>query len=176
MNKFLIILTASIALSGASITAQNIQSENIATTEIVVTAKNQKLWDKGNQLEAKGLTAYEKARKNLIESSSDVVKAQNKRDSSAAQSDRASAEFRNLTSVVPNFSNGEDAKKWSESVNNAASEWAKYADRRIDGRDDLTKSSKAQNKAQEQVDKAQAMIDRGRAMKTQAVSLSASPL
>lgn len=175
MKSFLLSAVAIATFSTGALANQNVQSPNIGTSDIVVTAKNQKLWDKGNALEGKGLTSYEKARKSLIDSSGDVVKAQNKRDSSSAQSDRASNEFRNLTAVVPNFSSGEEAKKWAESVDSAASDWAKYADRRSDGRDDLEKASKAQNKAQDQVDKAQAMIDRGRAMKAEATRLSALP-
>lgn len=167
-----ILTAAALALAASSIPVAAMAQEALSAPSIVVSGKYQKTWDKGSKLEAEGLRDLEKAKKDLVRYSADVVDAQNKRDSSRNRSDNASAEFRKLTSNITYFSDAEEASRWARQVDKAASNWAKYDDRRGDGRKDLDKASKNQRKVQGAVDKAQAKVDRGRTMKAEAERLS----
>lgn len=161
------ILAASVALSPVAMAQQS--------SPIVVTGKYQKQFDKGAKLEAQGMAELEKARKNLLGHSSDVSDAQSKRDAALQRAQTAEAEFRKLTGSVQSFTDAAEARKWARQVEASAEEWAKYDDRRADGRSDLDSSSKSQGKAQAAVDKAQAKIDQGRQMQAEARRLSAMP-
>lgn len=172
MNKLFSSALASALLVSVAIPSASFAQIQAGQQEIVVTAENQKLWDKGNKLEMAGLTEMEKAKKDLISHSANVVNAQNKRDSSQAQADNYSAQFRNLTTPVQYFSDPAEAARWARQVDKAASGWAKYDNRGGDGSSDFSKSSKKQVNAQATVDKAQIKIDKGRTMKAQAESLS----
>ncbi|APG62029.1 hypothetical protein LPB140_03470 [Sphingorhabdus lutea] len=172
MNKFLCSAFAAALLTATALPTSAFAMQEASQADIIVTAQHQKMWDKGSKLESEGLTAMEKAKKKLISFSADVVNAQNKRDSARAQAENANAEFRNLTASIPYFSDPEEAARWARQVDKAAGEWAKYSDRRMDGREELDKSSKKQIKAQAEVDKAQAKIDQGRALKAEAERLS----
>lgn len=170
------IFIAAIALAIPALTAPSIASAQGTTASvaepIVVTAKHKKSWEKGSKMEADALKDLEKAKNNLVKYSADVVEAQNKRDSSQARGDNASAEFRRLTASQTYFADAQEAARWAKQVDKAAAEWAKYAERRTDGRDDLDTAMSKQNKAQAAVDKAQNRVDRGRAMKMEAERLS----
>lgn len=161
-----------LALAIAGMPAVALAQETDSASAIVVTAKHQGLWDKGSKLEAKGLKELEAAKKKLISYSADVVDAQNKRDSSRSRAENASDEFRKLTSSVTYFSDPQEAARWARQVDKAATEWAKFDDRRGDGRQDLDKGVTRQRDAQKAVDKAQATVDRGRTMKAEAERLS----
>ena len=154
--------------------AQGTTAASAANAPIIVTGKFKKNWEKGSKLEAEGIKELEKAKNTLVGHSADVVEAQNKRDSARARAENASAEFRRLTSSQSYISDAEEAARWAKQVEKAASEWAKYDDRRLDGREDLDKSSSQQKKAQAAVDKAQSKIDRGRTMKMEAERLSSA--
>ena len=171
-----LIAAASLALPALLVpgiaNAQPANSAASASMPIVVTAKHKKNWDKGSKMEADGLKELEKAKNNLVGYSADVVEAQNKRDSSRARGENAATEFRRLTTSQSYFSDPAEAARWAKQVEKAASEWAKYDDRRLDGREDLDKGMSRQSKAQASVDKAQNKVDRGRAMKREAERLS----
>lgn len=171
----MLLAVSGFALAIAGLPTVGLAQESDPTSAIVVTAKHQGLWDKGSKLEAQGLKDLESAKKKLIGYSADVVGAQNKRDSSRSRAENASAEFRKLTTSVTYFSDPQEAARWARQVDKAAAEWAKYDDRRGDGRQDLDKGVKRQRDAQEAVDKAQAKVDRGRAMKAEAERLSRLP-
>lgn len=167
-----ILAAAGLVLAATAMPVTAIAQDTMSAPTIVVTGKYQKDWDKGSKLEAQGIKELEKAKKALIGYSADVVNAQNKRDSSRARSENASAEFRKLTASPTYFSDAAEASRWARQVEKAAAEWAKYDDRRGDGRAELDKAMKKQSKAQAAVDKAQAKIDRGRTMKAEAERLS----
>lgn len=137
-------------------------------TEIVVTAKHQKLWDKGVKLEEKGLASLVKAERDLNEASRDVLDGQSKRDAAQSKIANASAEFRQLTMNVPQSGDPKEAAKWADRVSDAADSWAKNDNRQNDGQSDLTKAMKKQAKAQEAVEKAQSDISKGLSMKAEA--------
>lgn len=168
-----ILAAASLAIATTALPAVAIAQDAMAVPTIVVTGKYQERWEKGSKLEAEGLGDLEEAKKNLVRYSADVVDGQNKRDGSGDQSDNASAEFRKLTSNMAQFSDGKEASRWARQVEKAASNWAKYDNRRGDGRNELNKAMKKQTKAQEAVEKAQLKVERGRAMKAEAERLSA---
>jgi hypothetical protein len=166
-----LILPAMMIPAAVSAQQEGAQQTTVAAP-IVVTAKYMKDWTKGSKMEAEGLKDLEKAKNNLVGYAADVVEAQNKRDSSQARGDNASAEFRRLTANPIYFADGEEAARWAKQVDKAASEWAKFAERGTDGRDDLDSAMSKQNKAQAAVDKAQNKVDRGRTMKIEAERLS----
>ena len=165
MNKFFVGAATALALAGtpAIVSAQ----QPAATPQIVVTGKFQKDWNKGSQLEAEGLQELEKAKKNLVGVSADVVNAQNKRDSSHSRAENARQTFENLTNQMV-FSDPEEARKWAKRVESAASDWAKYHARREEGVKELRKAQKRQSSAQDDVAKAQDKIDKGRTMMVEA--------
>lgn len=165
MKKFLVGAATALALVGtpAMVSAQ----QSAATPQIVVSGKYQKDWNKGSQLEAEGLQQLEKAKKNLVGVSADVVNAQNKRDSSHSRAENARQTFENLTTQMV-FSDPEEAHKWARQVESSASDWAKYHARRDDGVKELRKAQKRQESAQEDVAKAQAKIDKGRTLMVEA--------
>lgn len=168
---FAFAFAASVAVLPAAASAQ---AE--AAPQIVVSAKYQKDWDKGHEMEAKGLAELEKAKRDLIKHSADVVEAQNKRTSAGAQGMNAEEKFRALTQPVPVFTSPDEAARWARQVDDVAKEWAKYSDRQGDGAKAFEKSVERQNKAQAAVNKAEARIERGRAMKAEAERLSAAGL
>lgn len=167
-----ILAAAGLVLAATTLPAVAVAQDSMAAPAIVVTGKYQKDWDKGSKVEADGIKELEKAKKALIGYSAEVVNAQNKRDSSRARAENASAEFRKLTASTTYFSDAAEAARWARQVDKAAAEWAKFDDRRGDGRAELDKAMKKQSKAQAAVDKAQAKIDRGRTMKAEAERLS----
>ena len=160
-------IAASMMISASLPTIAHAQSSDVQS-EIVVTAKYQKLWDKGIKLEDTGLKNLAKAERDLNEASKDVLNGQSKRDNAQSKMANASAEFRQLTMNVPSFGNAKDAAKWADRVSNAADSWAKNDNRQEDGQGDLTKAMKKQLSAQKTVQKAQSDIDKGRAMKAEA--------
>ncbi|MGN3974196.1 hypothetical protein [Tsuneonella sp. SYSU-LHT278] len=164
--------SVAILLATVGMPATAAAQDAMPAPQIIVIGKYQKDWDKGSKLEAEGLVALEKAKKDLVRYSADVVDAQNKRDGSRARSEHAAAEFRKLTSNITYFSDAEEAARWARQVEKAASQWAKYAERRGDGRKELDAATRKQSQAQSAVDKAQAKVDRGRAMKAEAERLS----
>lgn len=165
------ISTLGIVLGMLALTTPASAQQEVTPT-VIVAPQYERDWNKGSKLEADGLRDLEKAKKDLVRYSADVVDAQNKRDSSRARAENAASEFRKLTASQSYFSDVEEAARWARQVEKAAAEWAKYDDRRGDGRDELESASKKQRRAQEAVDKAQAKIDRGRTMKAEAERLS----
>ena len=163
---------AGLILAATALPPMALAQDALPAPELIVTGKYQSAWDKGSKLEAQGLKELEKAKQDLIRYSADVVSAQNKRDTSRARSDNASAEFRKLVNNSGYFTDAAEAARWARQVEKAAAEWAKYDDRRGDGRADLGEATKRQAKAQAAVDKAQAKVDRGRTMKAEAERLS----
>jgi hypothetical protein len=170
VNK--LIATAALVLATTAIPAIAAAQVSTPAPTIVVTGKYQKSWNKGSSLEAEGIRDMEKAKKELVRYSADVVNAQNKRDSARARAENAADEFRNLTAAPIYFSDAEEAVQWARRVEKASSDWAKFDARRGDGRAELDKAMTKQRRAQQAVDKAQAMIDQGRTMKTEAERLS----
>ncbi len=156
-------LMVSAALPGIALA----QSSTLQS-EIVVTAKHQKLWDKGLKLEEKGMASLVKAERDLNVASNDVSNGQSKRDAAETKVANASAEFRQLTSNVPQSGDPKEAAKWADRVANAADSWAKNDNREEDGQSNLTKAMKQQAKAQEAIGKAQSDIAKGRTMKAEA--------
>lgn len=129
---------------------------------IVVTAENQHDWDRGNELEAKGLRDLQKANRELVKQSAAVVTAQELRDTSRSRADNARQAFENLT-ARPFFSSPKDAWRWSKQVEATAKDWERFSERGDNAARDLAKAQERQGKAQEQVDKAQRRVDEGRA-------------
>ncbi|MEO1220620.1 MAG: hypothetical protein AAFY42_04615 [Pseudomonadota bacterium] len=130
---------------------------------ILVTAENQRDWNRGNELEAKGLRDLQEASRKLVRHSADVVTAQETRDTSRSRADNARQAFESLT-ARPFFSDPEDARKWAQQVESTARDWARFAERGVKADRDLKKAQGQQEKAQERVDKAQRRVDEGRAM------------
>lgn len=160
-------LAAALMVSAALHGVANAQSSTLQS-EIVVTGKHQKLWDKGVGLEEKGLASLLKAERDLNEASKDLLNGQSKRDAAQTKIANASAEFRQLTANVPQSGDPKEAAKWADRVANAADSWAKNDNREGDGQSDLTKAMKQQAKAQNAVEKAQSDITKGRTMKAEA--------
>lgn len=167
-----IFYAAGIMLAATAVPGLAIAQGTMNAPEIVVTGKYERDWNKGSDLEAKGLRELEKAKKDLVRYSADVVNAQNKRDTARARSENASAEFLKLTSNIAYFSDASEASRWARQVDKAASDWAKNDDRRGDGRKELDRAMKKQAAAQKAVDQAQAKVDKGRAIKAEAERLS----
>lgn len=138
------------------------QSEASQST-IVVSAENQRDWDKGNALEAKGLRDLQEANRSLVRHSADVVTAQETRDTSRSRAENARQAFESLTNR-PFFSNAKEARRWSQQVEATAKDWERFTDNGEGAARDLKKAQSKQAKAQEQVDKAQRQVDEGRAM------------
>ncbi|XUU59527.1 hypothetical protein ACRAQ6_08015 [Erythrobacter sp. HA6-11] len=161
-------IAAGIALSALS--APTYASERSATAEstIIVSGQFQKDWQRGSTLEAEGLKAMEKARKELVKHSADVVEAQTKRDLANQRAANARASFEALTVNGSVSATSKDAHRWAKQVEEAASEWEKQEERGSDGSKDLEKALKKQTKAQAAVDKAQAKVDLGRKLKADA--------
>lgn len=168
-----ILIAGSLVLAATALPLPAIAQPATAIPTIVVAGKHQKAWNKGSKLEVEGIKELDKAKKDLVRYSADVVDAQNKRDNARARSENASADFRRLTSTQTYFTDADEAASWAQQVDKAASSWAKHDDRRTDGRDDLDKAIKQQRKAQAAVDKAQDKVDRGRTLKADAERLSA---
>ncbi|MFC4293212.1 hypothetical protein ACFOWX_12375 [Sphingorhabdus arenilitoris] len=167
MNKKIILslITASMAFATPQLA---VAQQDESAPAIVVTAKLQKQWDKGSQLELKGLKERAKAEKALADANRDVIAAQSKRDNSRAIGNNAKDEFLKLTSPVPYFADADEAARWARQVDKVAGEWAKHDDRRLDGRADLEKAQKKQAKAQSALAKAQSDVDQGRSLKLDA--------
>ncbi|MCB2073065.1 MAG: hypothetical protein H6917_00890 [Novosphingobium sp.] len=168
MQKFLATLATGALLASAAIPAAALAQDGVAVTQIVVTGKHKKQWDKGSALERKGLDARAKAQKQLAEANRDVIDAQTKRDTNQDKAENASGDFRQLTAVMPVFTSGTEAARWARQVDQAASRWAKSDSRSVEGAKDLRSAMKAQSKAQEAVDKAQAQIDQGQSLMAEA--------
>lgn len=168
MRKFLASVAIGALLSSAALPAAVLAEEAPAVTQIVVTGKHQKQWNRGSELERKGLDARAKAQRDLAEANRDVIDAQNKRNSNQGKAENASGDFRQLTAVMPVFTSGDEAARWARQVEQAASRWAKADNRGDDGARELRKAMRAQSKAQAAVDKAQAQIDKGQALKAEA--------
>lgn len=146
-------------------------SERSSVPTIVVTAEHQRDWDRGNRMEADGLGEMEKAQRDLVRYSADVVEAQDKRDTSASRALNAREAFENLT-ARPLFTDAEEARDWAKRVEETASDWERFEERSAEGARDLERAQRRQRNAQENVDDAQAKIDEGRAMMAQAEQLS----
>ncbi len=172
MNKFFAVTCLALGVIALPLAAS--AQDVLPRSEIVVTGKYQKDWEKGSKLEAEGLKSLEGAKRDLVKYSADVVDAQNKRDSSDARSNNSENEFRRLTGEPIYFSSSKEALDWAKSVEKAAEGWAKYDNRGEDGRDDLGDAIKKQKKAQESVNDAQAKVDRGRTMMIEAQRKSAA--
>lgn len=110
----------------------------------------------------------ERARSRLISASASVVSAQNQRDSALARSENASAEFRSLTSNMPEFDNPREALRWARQVQSSADDWRRFESRHTDGLEEFGEATESQTEAQRDVDQAQTKIDRGLAMKAEA--------
>lgn len=136
---------------------------NAPQSTIVVTAENQRDWNRGNELEAKGLRDLQEANRNLVRHSADVVTAQEMRDTSRSRADNARQAFENLT-ARPFFSDPEDARRWAQQVESTAKDWERFTDRGNDADRNLRRAQSRQERAQEQVDRAQQRVDEGRAM------------
>lgn len=143
--------------------AQTDASQSTPESTIVVTAENQREWNRGNEMEAKGLRDLQEANRNLVRHSADVVTAQETRNTSRDRADNARQAFENLT-ARPFFSNPKDARRWSQQVESTAKDWERFTERGDNASRDLQKAQDRQEKAQEQVDKAQRRVDEGRAM------------
>lgn len=165
MKTFLI--ASGLALATLAAPQVAFAQDQQAEATIVVTAKHQKAWDKGQKREAEGLRDMQKAKRDLVKHSASVVNAQDLRDTSQSRADNAREAFESLT-ARPFFSSPEDAHKWAKQVENAASDWDKYSERVEKGAKDFRKAQDRQADAQEAVDKAQRKIDEGRAMKAEA--------
>lgn len=152
-------LSAPVALSAQTIAAE---------ATIVVTGQHQQDWQRGSALEAEGLKTLEKARKELVKHSADVVEAQSKRDIAGQRAANARATFESLTSTGLVAPSSKDAHRWAKQVEEAASEWSKHEARGADGAKALEKALKRQGKAQAEVDSAQAKVDLGRKLKADA--------
>lgn len=166
-------LISSLTLSVIAAPAFAGSQDQQAGPEITVSAKYQKDWTKGNKVEAEGLQEIAKAKRELVKHSAEVVNAQNLRDNSQAQAQNAREAFDSLT-ARPYFTKPDEASKWAKRVERAASDWAKYDNRRADGAKDLEKAQDRQSDAQQAFDKAQAKIDKGRGMKLTAEQASLS--
>ncbi len=145
-----------------------------ATAEIIVSAEHQRTWDRGNRMEADGLRDLERARRDLVRYSADVVTAQDKRDTSLSRALNARQAFENLT-VRANFTSGDDAKDWAKQVEELASDWDRFESRSSEGVRELDRALRRQANAQEAVDDAQAQVDEGLAMKSDAERASQRP-
>ncbi len=170
--RIFLIPAAALLLATTAAPAMLMAQDAGATSEIIVTGKYQKMWDKGSKLEAESLRSLAKAKDKLIKHSSGVVSEQNSRDTARQQSERAAADFRNLTTAMPYFADANDASSWAEKVAAAAKDWAKYDEREMESRAELSKNSKRQAAAQKDVDRAQANVDKARMMKAEAMRLS----
>ena len=142
-------------------------SETVRTSEIVVTAEHQRNWDRGNRIEAEGLSDLQRAQRDLVRHSADVVIAQDKRDTSLSRALNARQAFENLI-ARPFFTAGADAKDWAKQVEDAASDWDRFEDRSEEGAREFERAQRRQLDAQESVNEAQAQVDEGRAMKSDA--------
>lgn len=157
-----------------SLTAPVLAQPMAAGSSIVVTGKHQQDWQRGNTLEAEGLKALEKARKELVKHSADVVDAETKRDVSSQRAANARGQFESLTKVGAASPSAKDSQRWAKQVEEAASAWAKHEERGAEGSKALTKAMKRQSKAQASVDEAQAKVDLGRRLMADAERNSAA--
>lgn len=144
-----------------------IAQDNRARTEILVTGKYQKDWDKGNKVEAEGLAEMESAKRELVKHSAALVNAQNLRNTSLERAANARAQFENLTQRQY-FTDPKDALSWAKDVEKAAANWLRFEKRTDEGASDLKKAQDRQESAQSAIDKAQAKIDKGRQLKLEA--------
>lgn len=160
-----------LALSSVTMTQAAFAQDREVRSEILVTAKYQKDWDKGNKLEAEGLAAIEVARRDLVKHSAALVNAQNLRNTSLERAANARAQFDNLTQRQY-FTDPQDALKWARDVEKAAANWAKFEKRTDSGSKDLKKAQDRQESAQSAIDKAQDKIDKGRKLKLEAEQAS----
>ncbi|MGB5484617.1 hypothetical protein [Parasphingorhabdus sp.] len=160
-------VAAAMMVSAALPTIAHAQSPGVQS-EIVVTGKYQKLWDKGVKLESQALENLINAERDMNDASKNVLDAKSKRDNAQSKIGNASDEFRQMTANVPTFASSKDAAKWADKLSDAAKSWAKNDNRHADGQGNLTKAMKQQSKAQEAIVKAQSDIDKARAMKAEA--------
>lgn len=167
------LIAAGVAL--ASLTVSSAASAQAVAVEssIIVDGKFQQDWQRGSVLEAEGLKALEKSRKDLVKHSADVVQAQTQRDLASQRAANARQTFESLTVTGAPATTSKDAHRWAKQVEDAASIWAKHEDRGADGSKALEKALKRQSKAQASVDEAQAKVDLGRKLKSEAERHSA---
>ncbi len=144
----------------------------VVQSDIVVTAENQRDWDRGNQLEAKGLRDLQEANRKLVRHSAAVVTTQELRDTSFGRAENARQALESLT-ARPFFSSPKDAHSWAQQVEATANDWEKFSERGEKAARDLEKAQDRQAKAQEQVDKAQQRVSEGRAVMVAAQRASA---
>lgn len=161
------VLATGLALTSLAMPQTGIAQELHAAVEIVVSAEHQRDWDRGSKIEAEGLRDMQKAKRDLVKYSADVVNAQDLRDTSLSRAENARQAFESLTSR-PFFSDPSNAREWARQVEATASDWEEYSDRSEKGAKDLRKAQKRQTNAQTKVDEAQAKIDEGRALKAEA--------
>lgn len=156
------------ALGIAGLAAPGVAQEAASAAPIVVSAKHQSHWNRGSALEVEGLKALEKAERDRVRASADIVNAQNRSQSSDARATNAADEFRRLTASSPSYADPRDALRWANSVQRAAENWAQFQKRGNKGANAIDQASREQRKAEDAVRKAQERIDRGRAMKAEA--------
>ena len=173
MKTFLIAGGIAVAALAAPQLALASERGNVPTTgsTIVVTAEHQRDWDRGNRLEADGLRDMQKAQRDLVRYSADVVEAQDKRDTSASRARNAREAFDTLT-ARPLFTDSAEARDWAKRVEESASDWERFEERSAEGARELERAQRRQANAQEDVEKAQKKIDEGRAMMADAERLS----
>lgn len=87
MKTFLI--ASGLALATLAAPQVAFAQDQQAEATIVVTAKHQKAWDKGQKREAEGLRDMQKAKRDLVKHSASVVNAQDLRDTSQSRADNA---------------------------------------------------------------------------------------
>lgn len=134
---------------------------------IIVSGEFQKNWDRGNQLEAEGLSDLQKAQRDLVKHSAAVVNAQDLRDTSLSRAENAQAAFQSLA-ARPFVGDAEGARDWAKQAERLSSDWEKFSERSEKGARDFEKAQDRQNDAQDAVQKAEAKIEEGRALKAEA--------
>lgn len=166
-----IFAAASLALATTAMPGVAFAQDSAPEQTIIVTGKYQSDWNKGSSLEAQGLAERQKAQKDLVKFSADVVNAQNARDAAQAQALNARSEFQTLVSQAMTITDPDRARDYGQDISKFAKAWENFNDRAQSSANDLEKASKAQRKAQTAVDKAQAKVDRGQAMMADAERL-----
>ena len=161
------VIATGLALASLAAPQVALAQDGQASADIIVSGEFQKNWDRGNRLEAEGLSDLQKAQRDLVKYSAAVVNAQDLRDTSLSRAENAQEAFENLT-ARPFDGDAREARDWAKQAEAHASDWEKFSKRSEKGERDLVKAQDRQADAQEAVNKAQGMIEEGRALKDEA--------
>lgn len=145
-----------------------------AQSEIIVTAEHQRDWNRGRQIETRGLADLADAEQKLARFNAERADAQTTRDTAQTRVDTARSGFEALVAQATSVTDPDRARDFGRDIKKYSDDWENFDDQLRSADSNLERAANSQSNAQEDRDKAQAVVDRGRAVMAEAARRSAN--